>query len=98
MDAAALEPLALWFGFCLAFAMLGFWLWGIVDAARRPAAQWSAAGQSKGLWLVVIVGAGLFACIGSGWIGSLLYLLIPLPALKRARSAPPHPPIPGYHG
>jgi hypothetical protein len=50
-----------------------FWIWALVDAARRPQRQWATAGKSQALWLVVIVLLG--------WLGALLYCLIARPAL-----------------
>jgi hypothetical protein len=96
VSADALGGLFILLGFGLAVAMLVFWVWGIVDAARRPDAQWQAAGHSKALWLGVIVGTGLLGCFTFGWLGSLLYILIPRPALQRALFTPPLPPAPGY--
>jgi hypothetical protein len=56
--------------------LVGFvlWLWALVDALRRPAQQWRAVGQNKILFVVLII---------LGWIGALLYALIPRPALAR---------------
>ncbi|HEX6876997.1 MAG TPA: hypothetical protein VF165_15160 [Nocardioidaceae bacterium] len=97
MSADALGGLFILLGFVLAIAFLAVWAWGIIDAASRPQQQWAAAGQSKALWLGLIVGLGaVLGCGTLGWVGSLLYALIARPALKRAQSAPPVLPASGY--
>jgi hypothetical protein len=53
-----------------------FWLWALVDALRRPDQQYTAAGQNKVLWLLVVL-LGHF-------IGALIYLLVARPQLERA--------------
>lgn len=97
MSYDALGALFILLGFAIALAILGLWIWCIVDAARRPDAEWSAAGQSKGLWLAIIIGVGVLGCGSFGWVGSLLYVLIPLPALRSARATPPPPSAVGYY-
>ena len=69
-----------WHLIMLLVVLNGFalWLWALVDAARRPDDQWRAAGHSKVMFVVLI----LFL----GWLGALLYALIPGPALARQRS------------
>ncbi|KRF25276.1 PLDc N-terminal domain-containing protein [Phycicoccus sp. Soil803] len=61
--------------------LIGFvlWLWALVDALRRPDQQWKAAGQNKVLFVVLIVILG--------WLGALLYAVIPRPALARQVSS-----------
>ena len=85
MSYEALGALAILLGFVLFVAGLALWLWAVVDAVRRPEAQWAAAGQSKALWLVVLVVSLLVG--GLAWIGALLYLLVARPALTRAERA-----------
>jgi hypothetical protein len=92
----ALGALAILLGFVVAVAFIGLWVWSIVDAARRPEAEWRAAGQSKPLWLGIIIGVGVLGCGSFGWVGSLLYLLVAVPPLRRARAA--QPPAVGYYG
>lgn len=58
--------------------LFGVWLWGLIDAARRPDQAFQAAGSSKVLWIVLIVLLGT--------LGSLIYLLAIRP--KFARTSP----------
>jgi hypothetical protein len=51
------------------------WLVGLVDALRTPDGQWEAAGQSKILYVLLMVFLGL--------LGTVLYALIARAALKR---------------
>ena len=53
-----------------------FWIWTIVDAAKTPDQIWMGAGQSKALWIVLL-----------GVILSLVYVIWPRPALRRAAAA-----------
>lgn len=55
--------------------LTGAWVAALVDALRRPDAEWKAARQSKVLFVVLIVVLG--------WLGALLYAVIPRPQLKR---------------
>jgi len=57
-------------------ALIGLVLWvvALVDALKRPAAQWDMAGHSQIVWVVVI----LFA----SFIGALIYWLVARPALE----------------
>jgi hypothetical protein len=67
-------------GTVLVFAVIGLvmflWLWALIDAVRISDQVWGAADQSKILWVILIVLLGL--------LGSLLYVVIPGPALRRA--------------
>jgi uncharacterized RDD family membrane protein YckC len=45
------------------------WIWSLVDALRIPDQRWTAAGENKILWVILIVVLGL--------LGSLLYVLMP---------------------
>jgi hypothetical protein len=83
----ALGALAILFGFGLALGVMAFVIWAIVDAARYTSEEWRRAGQSKPLWLAIVIGVGVIGCGGFGWVGALLYVLIPRPALRRTRSA-----------
>ena len=69
----------------LAFSLanIALCLWAIFDAASRPERQWTAAWQSKGLWLTILTVVVLFSCSTLGWLGALLYALIPRRALMR---------------
>jgi len=51
------------------------WLWSLVDALRTNDQTWNAAGQNKLVWVVVIMLLG--------FLGSILYVAFPRPALKR---------------
>jgi hypothetical protein len=71
-------------GSVLAFLVVGLisfvlWIWSIVDAVRFSDEQWRRASQNKFLWIVLVVILGL--------LGSLLYVLVPRPTLKRTRSS-----------
>jgi hypothetical protein len=59
--------------------LAGLWVWSLVDALRIRDQVWDAAGQNKVLWVLLIVLLGL--------LGSVLYLFIPKPALRRASAA-----------
>ena len=52
------------------------WLWGLIDAARRPDSAYQAAGQNKVLWIVL--------CVVLGALGSLIYLLAIRPKVAAA--------------
>lgn len=60
----------------IALAMTVVWVWSLVDALRIDDRRWAAAGQSKVLWVLLIVLLGL--------LGSILYALMARPALGRA--------------
>jgi hypothetical protein len=61
----------------LGLAMTALWLVALVDALRIPDSVWDRAGQSKLLWVLVVVLAGV--------IGALLYAVMARPALGRAQ-------------
>ena len=58
---------------------LAFPIRAIVDAARRPDAEWLAAGQNKMLWIVLI--AALTVVGGAGWIVAIVYVFAIRPKL-----------------
>jgi hypothetical protein len=60
-------------------ACVALWIWSLVDALRFADREWAAAGQTKVLWVVLIVFLGL--------IGSLLYVRLARPALAAVRTA-----------
>jgi hypothetical protein len=65
----------------LVFVLVGlagtvFWIWSLVDLLRRPDQQYAAAGQTKVVWLLVVLLGHV--------IGSLIYLLVARPSLDRA--------------
>jgi hypothetical protein len=55
--------------------MLAVWIWSLVDALRFSDQRWVTAGQSKVLWVILIVLLGL--------LGSLLYVVVARPAVLR---------------
>jgi hypothetical protein len=59
-------------------AFVAFPIWCLVDALRVSDQRWAAAGENKVLWVLLIV----FLCL----LGSLLYVLMPRPKLKRISS------------
>lgn len=61
----------------LGLVMTVLWLLALVDALRVPDPAWQRAGQSKLLWVLVVVLAG--------WLGALLYAVMARPALGRAQ-------------
>lgn len=63
-------------------------LWALMDASARPEVQWTAAGQSKTLWLIVITVSAVLSCAWLGWLGPLAYALIPRRAMQRLAKQP----------
>ena len=57
-------------------ALFALWVFTLVDAVRRPEEQWAAAGQSKVLWIVLLVVVGV--------VLSIVYLFYPRPQLREA--------------
>jgi hypothetical protein len=64
----------------VALVMTILWILALVDALRIPDATWQRAGQSKLLWVLVVVLLHL--------LGALLYAVMARPALGRARPTP----------
>jgi hypothetical protein len=54
-----------------------FWVWSLVDAIQRPDGDWEQAGQTKLVWILVIVFTGA--------IGSFIYLLVARPSLEEVK-------------
>lgn len=65
------------FGLFGLVAIAGFvlWVWALANSLSRPDREWEAAGQSRILWVLVIV--------FTGFIGAILYLLIARPQLDQ---------------
>lgn len=63
--------------FVLGLLMTVLWLLALVDALRIPDPVWERAGQTKLLWVLVVV--------LTGWLGALLYAVMARPALGRAQ-------------
>ena len=68
------------FGLFALFALVftALWLWSLVDALQFSDQRWTAAGENKMLWVLLIVFLGI--------IGSVLYVAIPRPALRNAQA------------
>ena len=54
-----------------------FWVWSLVDAIQRPDADWEQAGQTKLVWILVL--------IFTGALGSFIYLLVARPSLEEVK-------------
>ncbi|HEV3363988.1 MAG TPA: hypothetical protein VG795_07585 [Acidimicrobiia bacterium] len=59
-------------------------IWGIVDAATKPDAAWTAAGQSKVLWIVLQLVLGI--------LGAIIYFVAIRPKLVAAAPPSGYPP------
>lgn len=73
-------------------AVVGWNIWAIVDCARRPTHEWTAAGQDKTTWLLLLILVGLVLGFGCGIthiLMPILYMAIPRPALKQVAGMPP---------
>lgn len=75
----------------IGLAATAFVVWGIVDAATRPDAAWTVAGQNKVLWIVLQAG-GLFF-FGLGLIFAIVYFAAIRPKVMAAQGSPPPPPL-----
>lgn len=64
--------------FVIAIGSFVLWITALVDALRVDDRVWQAAGQSKILWVLLIVFLHL--------IGAILYFAIAKPALRRVTS------------
>ena len=69
--------IALWVG--LGVASFAAWLWGLIDAARRPDWAYTASASSKTLWIVLI------AVLGA--IPAIIYLAAIRPKLRATEDA-----------
>jgi hypothetical protein len=58
----------------IVLAITVWWLLMLVQALRTPDSAWAAAGQSKILYVLLM--------IFLGWLGALLYVFIARPALR----------------
>ena len=45
-----------------------FWIWMLLEIARRPESVYHQAGQSKALWLVVVLVLQFFGTMGYGFL------------------------------
>ena len=84
VTSGALTPLY-WFFEVLSIAALGVEVWAFVDAVRRPAAAFPAAGkQTKPLWLVILGVATVIGLWSSTLGGPNLVSLFPIIAFVAA--------------
>jgi hypothetical protein len=84
VTAGALTPLY-WFFEVLSVAALCVEVWALVDAARRPAPAFVAAGkQTKPLWLVILGVAAVIGLWSSTLGGPNLVSLFPIVAFVAA--------------
>ncbi|HEY3140421.1 MAG TPA: DUF2516 family protein, partial [Acidimicrobiales bacterium] len=66
------------------FPVFGIVIWGIIDAASRPAWAWERAGQNKTLWIILqVVGLVVFGCVGH--VVAIIYLVAIRPQLVQAQ-------------
>jgi len=83
-SAGSLTPL-FWFFEVLSLAALVIEVWAFIDAIRRPAAAFTAAGkQTKPIWLIIL---GVAVVIGIGYTalgGVSLIQILPLAAFVAA--------------
>ena len=84
VSSGALTPLY-WFFEVLSVAALGAEVWAFVDAVRRPAPAFPAAGkQTKPLWLVILGVAAVIGLWSSTLGGPNLVSLFPIVAFVAA--------------
>jgi zinc ribbon protein len=69
--------IVIWVG--LGVASFGVWLWGLIDAARRPDWAYTASASSKTLWIVLI------AVLGA--IPAIIYLVAIRPRVRATEGA-----------
>jgi hypothetical protein len=62
-------------------------LWAVVDAAGRSEAAWHRIGQSRGMWIVVLIGTWLLCGGFGGLIAAVVYLTSTRPKLIAAETA-----------
>jgi uncharacterized membrane protein YfcA len=65
----------------LAIALIGFPVWGVVDALGRHHEQWSLARQRKDLWIRLQAAGALF---GVGFVAAVVYFATIRPQLEAA--------------
>ncbi len=58
-------------------------LWAVIDAAVRPQTAWQAAGQSKVLWLILVIATWLLTGI-LGLVLAIVYLTVIRPKVAAA--------------
>jgi len=66
---------------CVFAALLGVWIWGLVDAAKRPEWAYVDAGANKTLWVVLVAVLG--------WVLAIVYLAAIRPGVRAAEERGP---------
>jgi hypothetical protein len=79
VNLGAPELLVLLGGGLIPFALT---VWALIDSQTRPDAAWLQTGQSKQVWLVLLI-VGLFFCL-VGLVASIVYLATVRPKLQAA--------------
>lgn len=82
----ALGALAILAGFGLVVTGLACTVWALVHLGVRPDQQFRAAGQSKVLWVVLIVGGFVLQPIG--FLSAIGYVTMVRPRVDRAAPVP----------
>jgi hypothetical protein len=70
----------------IVLAFIALPIWALIDAASRPDAVWTAADQSKTMWIVLLV-IGILIVFPVGIIVALIYLLSIRQKLAKVREA-----------
>ena len=60
---------------------IGVWLWALIDAIGKPRDLWDEAGQSKPLWIILLLLLNVF------FLSTILYFAMVRPQLVRAGRA-----------
>ncbi|MGA2837118.1 MAG: DUF2516 family protein [Acidimicrobiales bacterium] len=69
--------------FLVLIVCAGLALWALVDVIRRPKEAFQAAGKSKTLWIVLLVGGFLFVGLIEGVVATI-YLATVRPKVRAA--------------
>jgi type VI protein secretion system component VasK len=80
-----------------ALASLAVTIWAIVDACRHPDPAWRRIGQSRAVWVALLLAGWLMTGV-IGLLLALVYLIAVRPrVMAAAREAAPRPPVPPEH-
>src|SRR3989442_2724441 len=86
---SAVDPLR---GF-IAFVVVVFLVWTVIDATSRPRKAWAAAGRSKTAWVVSLI-LGSIAGVGiGGVIVAIAYVVWVRPQVRRGEASHPTAPL-----